>query len=79
MMDTTVWPTVNRSGADVAATVPTASMPKIRGKVTDGEKPLRVKISEWLTPKPRTVINVQPGLTVGVGTSVYSSTSGPPG
>ena len=30
-------------------------------------------------PKPLTLINDHPGFTVGVGTSVYSKTSGPPG
>lgn len=53
-------------------------MPRMRGNATDGDFPSRVKISEWLTPAPRTLISDQPGRATGVGTSQYLKTSGPP-
>jgi hypothetical protein len=68
MIETTFCPAV-KAGVVLSATSPTHSMPRIRGKPTLGDLPSRVKISEWLMPKPLTFTNDQPGLGCGVGTS----------
>ncbi len=53
MRETTFWPRGSLSGSVVSAISPVQSMPKILGKVTEGEGPCLVKISEWLRPKAR--------------------------
>lgn len=70
MIETTRWPTGKWAGSVDSAITPTHSIPRIRGNLTVGDKPFRVKISEWLIPKPLTFTRDQPGLTVGVGTVV---------
>ena len=41
----------------------------MRGNCTDGDLPSRVKISEWLMPKPLIFTSDQLSLISGVGTS----------
>lgn len=62
-----------------AATVPVASMPRMRGKLTPGEWPCRVKSSERFSPKASTRISTSPGCGCGIGRRSMRSTSGPPG
>ena len=54
-------------------------MPKILGKLTLGDKPCRVKISEWFIPNPLTLTKVHPSRNLGIGLSSNRSFSGPPG
>ena len=66
-------------GAPSSHDLPTASIPRIRGRVTEGEWPCRVNSSERLRPKARTLISTQPGFDCGTGRSWTVKTSGGPG
>ena len=46
MRETTFWPRGSLSGSVVSAISPVHPMPKILGKVAEGERPCLVKISE---------------------------------
>ena len=52
MKEMTLVPVGKRKGSVDSAMVPVHSMPRMRGKETVGDNPLRVKISEWLRPNP---------------------------
>ena len=61
------------------ATMPVASMPRMRGKGTLGDKPWRVKSSDRLSPKALMLMRTWPALGVGIGRCSSLRTSGPPG
>ena len=71
-------PSLN-SPPGAAATIPVASMPRMRGKATPGEAPLRVNISDRLRPNALTRIRTQPLSGVGMGRSSRMRALGPPG
>jgi hypothetical protein len=45
MRETTFWPRGSLSGSVVSAIPPVHPMPKILGKVTEGDRPCLVKVS----------------------------------
>ena len=52
MIEITFCPTGSLPGSVDSSITPTHSIPRILGNVTEGDCPSRVKISEWLTPRP---------------------------
>src|SRR5580658_4477314 len=74
----TVWPLAN-SPQGAYSTIPTASMPRMRGNWTPGERPWRVKSSDRFKPKAFTRIRTWLGPGVGTETRSILRTSGPPG
>ena len=63
MRETAFWPRGSLSGSVVSAIPPVHPMPQVLGKVTEGERPCLVKISEWLRPKARMRMSDRPGRT----------------
>src|SRR5437899_5773416 len=74
----TCWPSSN-SPSGAAATMPVASMPSTRGKVTPCARPRRVCSSERLIPNALTRMSTQPERGSGTGSSRIRSASGGPG
>ena len=64
----TCWPRAN-SPPGASATIPVASMPGPRGKVTPSARPSLVGSSERLSPNASTLIKTWPGCGVGIGRS----------
>lgn len=62
-----------------AATTPTHSIPNIRGSLTPGEAPRRVKCSDLFRPNAFICIRIWWGRGLGMGRVVKVRVSGPPG
>src|SRR5262249_30965169 len=74
----TCWPG-RRSLSGAASTMPTASIPSTRGKVTPSARPRRECSSERFQPNALSAIRTQPGPGSGTGKSLISRFSSGPG